>query len=281
MRLRPSSQVRMSVRTRSRDAVPAQAWQLIKTIRSAVENSSDAAVVLTGSLGGGGGDAVSDIDFDVWCDSPGARERVVRQLDQLLRDSGRFLSQFPATHIGLPDLWVNFVEVNGVLLKVDLHYRLRHPGVRGADSVSGGVGFVHPASSSVDGLAQADTLALAGIHSKFSGWLWYTHTKIVRGEYWEADDSLGVMRTRALLPLLLFVRGLPLEGCRRLETRLTREDQQQLKRTRSHGLGARSLRSALVHMADLFETFVPVAIARLGHDFRKADLGRIRELAQI
>jgi hypothetical protein len=120
----------------------------------------------------------------------------------------------------------------------------------------------------------------ADLHSKFSGWIWYTHTKILRGELWEADDSISVMRTRALLPVLQVVRGLPLEGCRRLEARLTPEDLEQLRRTRACTLDSDSLHEALAAIVSMFDRLMPALVLRLGQDFRVADLARIREFSR-
>lgn len=244
-------------------AVPDAIWRMLATIRSEVDQldaSGAPLLTLTGSLAAGSGDAVSDIDLDVLCTDALQSESVRVRIDRCLRDAGHVLAQFSATHIGLPDLVITFVDVGGVLVKVDVNYR-------------------HRSKGAVSTHREATETDLAGLHSRFTGWLWYTHSKIVRGELWEAGDSIAVMRAQALLPMLFFVRDLPREGYRRLESRLAPADLQRLDRTLPKAHHPDALRAALSGLCDLFETLTSAAVAKIGRDFRAADLSRMRELA--
>ncbi len=244
---------------------------MLGSIRSVVDQfaTSDATgtdpprLALTGSLATGTGDAVSDIDLDLSCSDAAQRDALKARIDRSLRDAGAVLAEFPATHIGLPELHVAFVDVDGVLVKVDVRYRV------------GSSGAACPPP------ADPPAVDLAGLHSRFTGWMWYTHTKIVRGEYWEAADSIAVMRAQALIPMLLFVRDLPAEGYRRIETRLAPIERARLDATYPQALRPDALRAALTSLCDLFETTTAAAVAKIGRDFRAADLSRMRERAGL
>ena len=68
----------------------------------------------------------------------------------------------------------------------------------------------------------AEGIDFADLIHKFTGWAWYTYAKIARGELFEAVNSLDCMRVRALLPCLQLLSGLPFEGYRRIEARLSK-----------------------------------------------------------
>lgn len=250
--------------------VPDAVWRMLDSIRSVVDQFavSDAVgtgaprLALAGSLAAGTGDAVSDIDLDLLCADIQQRDALHARVDRCLRDAGAVLAQFPATHIGLPELVITFVDVDGILVKVDVRYRVGSP----ADAAASA-----PSAATV----------LAGLHHRFTGWLWYTHTRIVRGEYWDAADSIAVMRAQALLPMLLYVHDLPSEGYRRIETRLAPAELYRLAGTWVSSLQPAPLRAALSTLCDLFETVTAAAVAKIGRDFRAADLSRMRDLTRL
>lgn len=268
---------------RKRGAAPPGMWSLLSEICEVVDRCGDADLFLAGSLADGTADELSDLDLELVCRSE-AREEALRTLiNEKLTSSARILSQFPATHIGMPNLIINFIEAAGRLLKVDIHY-LRHQPQLGQDQrvhlvQAGSFSGERPRARSSGNSLPAN--ALEDLYSKFSGWIWYTHTKIARGELWEATDSLDVMRTRAFLPLLLLARGLPQEGYRHVEIRLCEEDLASLGRSRPSDLEPAALSCALREMVSTFETLVQPAMERVGQDFRVADLSAIREFAGV
>lgn len=263
------------------EEVPAVVWDVIAELSEAVAQAGGADLVLSGSLATGGGDRYSDIDLEVLCDSAAVRTRLKQQLRALLAARGQTLAKFPATHIPLPDLDINFLEIGNKVVKVDVHYLVKTPHM----VLDGAVVLVQrdqaPATAPVRSTPASGAAFFTDLHSKFCGWLWYTHSKIQRGEYWEAEDALAVMRGKALLPALQFARKLPAEGCRRLETRLARSDQQRLMATRPRDLSAESLVLALRNTVDYFESLMPAVASELGQEFRSAQLSRMRKHAEL
>jgi arylsulfatase len=261
--------------------VPVVAWSTIAAVCEEVARAGGADVMLKGSLAKGSGDEFSDIDLELHCDSPAQHSRLRKMLRGFIASHGRVLALFPATHIPLPDLDIHFVEVGGCLVKLDIHYLNRTP----HDDFSGGLLLVHRGRGVDDApLPSApgvDAAFFTDLHHKFAGWIWYTHGKIGRGELWEAEDSLNVMRGRALLPVLQFARGLPLEGCRNLETRLTRTDLARLRASRPLTPDANGLRGAMANMVDFFESLMPAVAAKLGREFRSAQLESLRRHAGL
>lgn len=264
------------------------AMRLIENVARAVAAVGGTEVTLSGSFASGNADQYSDVDLEIACVTPAARSRAKLAAVGAIEASGIVLASFPATHLGLPHLMIHFVEIDGVLAKIDLAYSVRTPEQRP------GLGLVLVRPACAEPMSDITPMLLdLGIphsrptpnsepelfieaYQRLVGWAWYTHTKIERGELWEADDSLSVMRARALMPLLLFARGLPQEGNRRLESRLGLTDQVRLQSTRPAGLARDQLHDALLAMIDLADSIAPTVASKLGREFRLADLTRMR-----
>jgi hypothetical protein len=261
--------------------VPALVWSTIASICEEVARAGGADLLLKGSLAKGTGDEFSDVDLELHCDTPAERSRLRHVLSGFMERHGRMLASFPATHISLPELDINFLEIDGCVVKIDIHYLCRTP----HSQVSGGALLVYRHGYEVEAPlgspANVDASFFTNLHQKFSGWMWYTHCKVGRGELWEAEDSLNVMRSRALLPMLQFARGLPLEGCRNLETRLMPSDLAKLRSTRPQIPNADGLRDALTCMVDFFESLLPTIAAKLGREFRAAQIESLRRHANL
>ena len=263
------------------ERVPALVWSTIAAVCEEVARVGGADLLLKGSLAKGSGDEFSDVDLELHCDSPAERSRMRQILRGFIGRLGRVLAHFPATHIPLPNLDIHFVEVSGCVVKLDIHYLHWTP----HDDISDGVLLVDSGS----GRGQATSTSAPGfdagfftdLHHKFAGWMWYTNGKIGRGEYWEAEDALNVMRARAVLPALQFARGLPMEGCRNLETRLTRTDLSRLRASRPQTPDADGLHGALASMVEFFESLMPAVAAKLGREFRSAQLESLRRHAGL
>lgn len=268
-------------RLQKSERVPAMVWSSIAAVCEEVALAGGADLVLKGSLAKGTGDQFSDVDLELHCDSPAHRSRLRQILRGFMGRHGQVLAMFPATHIPLPDLDIHFVEVGGSVVKLDIHYLNRTP----HDDISGGVLLVHRDrgidKAPLPSAPSDDASFFTDLHNKFAGWIWYTHGKIGRSELWEAEDSLNVMRARALLPALQFARGLPMEGCRYLETRLTRTDLARLRASRPETPDADGLRSALASMVEFFESLMPAVAAKLGREFRSAKLESLRRHAGL
>lgn len=265
------------------------ACALLHSVCDRIATVQGASVILTGSLANGTWDQYSDVDLEVVCDSAEDQAVLRDEVDTLIRDSGVLLASFPATHIGMPNLLIYFVAIGNRLVKVDVNLTVN---VAGEDrNGKGGLRLVESGGRGSQGRAVRTTQPsvcaniqdqfFTDAHQKFVGWAWYTYTKIMRGELWEADDSLQVMRTRALLPALLLVRDLPKEGYRRAESRLTKDDLRRLGHTRADRIDRECLMASLHSMIAMFESIAPAMRARLTDEFRGANLARMKAFVDM
>jgi hypothetical protein len=77
------------------------------------------SVLLSGSIAAGSLDELSDIDLEVIVHDPARVASVRAEIDKSVRALGPLLAHFPATHLGLPDLLIYFLQKNGSVVKVD------------------------------------------------------------------------------------------------------------------------------------------------------------------
>jgi len=186
-------------------------------------------VEVQGSIARGDADRYSDADLR-FTGEPESVAHLREAFPGVLATLGTVLSAFPATHLGLDDLLVTFVEVDGRVVKID------------ADFSAG-------ESSHSDEISSA---RLQDGDRKFVGWMWYTFAKIGRGEYFESAAALDTMRGSALVPLLLHMMQLPPEGYRRLELRLSAAVQGELRATYPRTLEQDELLRAFLAMTDFY-----------------------------
>jgi hypothetical protein len=215
---------------------------------------SDVRCRLKGSLVEGTADVYSDIDIEVLLPgspTPADHAWARAQVEAI----GRLVAIFPATHIGLEHLIVAFVDVDDEVVKVDIELTAAQP----ATSAEVPVGSPGP--------------DFADIHQKFTGWIWYTWTKIARGELLEAVDAIGGMRSLAVLPCLHAIHGLPYTGYRRLEERLPGPVLDCLRTTYpSRPDEPEEIARALLALCNQFAALQPDLVQHLGSDHQGADL---------
>lgn len=247
---------------------------LIEAIAGTVLACGDADMVLTGSLSTGSGDAYSDIDLTMCCDGPTSRLRLQAAVAQCLQQHGRAIAQFPATHLQMPDLLIHFWDCQDTLVKIDILYLHESAASQPQQGLLlvGVPPFLASAPHAAGHAAPADPAFLEDTYNKFCGWIWYTHTKIARGEYWEADDSLNVMRAKGLLPMLQLAHGLPLEGYRHAEQRLSPPLLVRLAETRCDELAPTQLYRALFASCRFFAETVQLVSASHGDAWLTARL---------
>ena len=235
---------------------------------------SDVAVIASGSLGAGTLDCWSDLDLEVVVLDPGRHRAVQAELRAALPTFGEVLASFPADHVGLPDLDVTFYAVGDTVAKLDLWVTAEPvPGVVIHDP-EGRLG--EPASHGPPPLDVAD------LHHKLTGWCWYTITKVARGELLEAADSLAVMRSRALLPCLLWLDGQPREGFRRAERRLSPAHLALVREVRPRSLHPSDLKDAVLATARAFASVADALDEEAGRRVCTADLdAMIRRVADV
>ena len=213
-------------------------------------------VVARGSLAAGRVDALSDLDFAVLAAAPDEVAELQAWVRGTVFSCGRLLAHFPASHIGLDDLLIFFLEVGPWIVKVDVEATA----VERWHSSAGDVvlwdpqaRYPSPAPPAAGAPQSAPNLPDVGLAGRrLCGWLWYTFTKIERGELFEAANSLEVMRKLALLPLVLHLEQLPQEDFRRLEARLPSAAVAELRSTYPAEFERPAFHRALLNLGQAF-----------------------------
>lgn len=243
-----------------------------RLVRALTEHG-DIALAASGSLAMGAVDRWSDIDLEVIL-PPGSdvKERL-KWTTSVARSVASPLCYFPASHIGLDQILVFFFLEAGEVVKADLYVveLATYLGLTGNRLVVD-PGFVSEAQKHAPAPRSPEPPDFEDLHMKFCGWIWYTYTKIQRGELLEALDSLQVMRTRALLPSLQCIYELPWEGNRRLETRLPPHQLAAVNATVARSVEPTELLRSLLDLSRLFQSLQPMVAEKLGRDHRQARL---------
>jgi hypothetical protein len=224
-------------------------------------------LAMTGSLTKGTADQYSDLDFQVVIPSETSLAEAKSWVIECVASAGRLLASFPATHLRLPNLLIFFLQVESQIVKVDVHmfsideFRTLPQPVILFDPENQFVGS--PLRGEPEASQLAFTPNFADLYQKFSGWTWYTYTKLARGEYLETVDALDVMRSQALLPCLQFIEHLPFGFLL------------ALRQTYPSHLQRDEILRALKDLVRIFSQLQPLIIERLGQDYRQADLQQI------
>jgi predicted nucleotidyltransferase len=242
----------------------------------------DVGIIVSGSLAHGTVDRYSDLDLEVVAQPQTDLESLKAWVVEEVSHIAPLLASFPASHLGLKDLFIFFHKKDEWVVKTDIwvmgpetfaHFPtaliLRDPG--------GFLSEIRQAQVGADGDNSASP-DFEDLHNKFTGWIWYTYTKISRGEFFEAANSLETMRSYALLPFLQLVENLPLEGYRHLETRVSPERLSKLSLTLPAYLQPDELMRVLRELIQLFSELQEIAALKMGPDIRFANLA---EMAQI
>jgi hypothetical protein len=108
--------------------------------------------------------------------------------------------------------------------------------------------------------------ALLDLNQKFWTWCWYVFGKIVRGELWEALDSVHSIRSLALVPLLDWAAERSYEGYRRLERKTDPTTASRLMATVA-ALQPEALYAALQTEMELFRSLRAMVFDHYGLTF--------------
>jgi hypothetical protein len=246
---------------------------------AAIGARGDVAIAVSGSLSSGEVDDYSDLDLELVVGKNQIAE-VTEWMVPLVSAHGRLLARFPATHLGLPDLWIFFLEWQDTVVKVDVWVLTAADLAR---FVSGArvivAGEVRAANGGGEtGESTAKQPDFADLQNKFCGWMWFTCIKIARAELAEATESLEVMRSRALLPCLHYVHSTPYEGYRKLEKRLPAQLVKRLYSTYPKELSPGGVLHALRELTRLFEDTQAEMVGAVESGLRSANLTRMTAL---
>lgn len=240
----------------------------------------DLAVAVSGSLASGEMDEYSDLDLELIVPEEQQVGQTIEWLIEAAHSLGGALASFPATHLGLRDLRIFFFERDGAVAKADVWVMSAKSfdAMPRAKLVIDPGGRLRARRSVLSNNKAWQEPDFSDLHNKFAGWIWYTCIKIARGEYTEAADSLGTMRSFALLPCLQYVHGLPYEGYRKLETRFPAGAVAALQATYPAQMSLAELVRALSALTEMFEEVQLRVAQKLGRDHRTARLARMRSL---
>lgn len=238
-----------------------------------------ASVLLSGSGVTGSLDRLSDLDLEVLVHPGQEVAPIRREVDEAVRALGPMVAHFPANHLGLADLSVYVLAFEGEPLKIDVW--TADLGILPALS---GAAILHDPSGVVEGRrAQGGppwAVDYDDLHNKFVGWMWFTTIKLLRGNLFEAVESLDFMRGYSLLPFLLLVAGAPAQGYRLLEERLSRAALDALAKTYPKHHERDEIRRAFWALVDLFRTTQTEAEEHLRRPVGGGDLLRMCEFVR-
>lgn len=218
----------------------------------------DIGICLKGSIANSKADQWSDIDFMIVVPDKDQyrfsqiKEAVIKEIS----DSNKLLTFFPATHLGMENLLIFFLNIMGQVVKIDVElidqrsFKFHTPALK----------ILHDPNNFLqkEGAFKSDELHsrynpdFQDLLAKFIGWTWYTYTKVCRGEMLEAIDSIQVMRTKSFLPFLQKHHALPYEGYRYMESRLPDEWLKSVYETYPKGIERGAILTALVNLVNLF-----------------------------
>lgn len=169
-------------------------------------------VGIKGSLAFGNWDEYSDIDLVV---NKSGIKNYFNCHDELLKvisSKYEILSHSIADHINMSNiLIITIKDTQFGIIKIDLEYLQYDRYMSVKDNK-----FKELVNSEVHRI-------VIDINSKIINWLWYTYTKILRGEYLEAYNSLNCIRIDVVVKFIHILENTPFEGYRRIEERIDEE----------------------------------------------------------
>lgn len=173
-------------------------------------------LVLGGSFADGTADVFSDVDLKVVVEADRVPAAAAWRDRRLVDGCGRAVARFTGEHVGIPGLLI-------VLYDDLVHVDFQVMSLEDAALLAGLPHVVLWARGEAleNALAGAPVRAAAAdvgwFEDRMWTWLWYTQTKILRGELYEAADAINYMRTRVLFSLLAGSRAARPAGARRIE----------------------------------------------------------------
>ncbi len=197
------------------DRLPLHRAKLAALCRAGIEDPHLTGMVIGGSFATGEADVYSDLDLKFSIRDEGYDSWLAGR-DALVDAGGRAVASFSAEHTGLPDMLIVLYDD---LIHVDFQ-PIRETKL--AATVEDFPFFVlwernEAVSKQLPGASAKSRTDLEWIEARMWTWAWYAHTKILRGELYEALDALQYMRGWVLFPLLALRKGVRSGGSRRTD----------------------------------------------------------------
>jgi len=213
-------------------------------------------IAISGSIARGQVDRYSDIDLWYIVRDKNALDERRAQVVAALQRVGDPITTFPATHLGIDNLVIFFAVFEERVVKFDVEFVSACDFRRPIELIA-----LHDPDRMFDNfLERPDSKVDVDLAKRrATGWIWYTYTKIARGELMEASDALDAIRKLTVVPLQLYLAGVPIEGYRRIESRLEPSALDALRKTYASKITEDALVDALLHTAHLFRNLYVAA----------------------
>lgn len=198
------------------DVFGPQRAKLLDLANASIQDQGIVGMAIKGSFALGIADEFSDLDLS-FVTNDDQFDQVLARRPQLISAPSEPIALFTAEHVGLPDLLIVLYDD---LVHADFrHVRLKdfpepeedlpcHIVWQRDEFLSGKVAGAQVPTSEVN---------VDWMEARMWTWVWYTQTKILRGELYEALDALQFIRSRVLFPLLAMTRRTRPGGSRRAE----------------------------------------------------------------
>ena len=196
-------------------------------------------------------DSYSDLDFFVVVIDHAALESIQTQFINHLKTVGTTLAFFRASHLTKPNLCVFYIKIAEHLIKLDCEFVcLTDPAVCKPAKLL----VLHDPVSVFKLLPAQPKTDFNDIYNKFCVWMWFTYSKLSRGEFFRAARSIDYSREYSLLPVMRKRRNLPMnDGHCRVEFLFPPDDVERLKQTYPNALEKVEIYRALMALIDLFK----------------------------
>jgi predicted nucleotidyltransferase len=171
-------------------------------------------LVVSGSVATGSADEFSDLDLKI-VTSDDAYDVSLAHREELVAACGVPVASFTAEHVGHPGMLIVLYDD---LVHIDFYLV---PLGELAEKNGGMASHVVWSRTDLEAIlsepVEAAGADLAWIEARMWTWVWYTHSKILRGELYEALDALQYLRSNVLFALLAESAGMKPSGSRRAE----------------------------------------------------------------
>src|SRR5918992_4801661 len=201
----------------SLDELPLHRDKVEKVCRAAMEDPAIVGMAIGGSVVAGSPDVYSDVDLRLIVED-GAFDEIFNRRDALAAAGGRAIAAFTGEHVGFPELLITLYDD---LVHVDFAFVRDSEWPNFSETIAPHAVLWERDNALSARMASREapspTDELAWLEGRMWTWVWYVHSKILRGELYEALDGIQYMRNRVLFSLLAMTRGMPHAGSRRAE----------------------------------------------------------------
>ncbi len=254
-------------------------WQIFeRAITLLAADTSVLGLYLSGSFANGKPDRWSDIDLCIVVEN-GRVDTILIDQQKLIDSIAPVVTKFPAIHLGNSHQIIVFYKANDPI-HVDFQYKelaelepCRHDAnIKIIFDHSGAVAYYRQLCQLAKDTQILSHEKIQYLEDRFWGWCWYTYTKIMRGELWEARDALEYIRNNVLV-ILSHNEGQILEGNRRLETKLSKHARDVLTTTVSHEHSGEEYARILTSMMHVYIDLFDKLSSQLRSNITKVDRG--------